>query len=40
MPPTTPDSDTIHVGVVFGGASGEHAVSIRSAQTVVAGLRG
>ena len=28
-----------HVGVVFGGASGEHAVSIRSAATVVAALR-
>jgi D-alanine-D-alanine ligase len=27
------------VGLVFGGASGEHAVSIRSAQTVLAGLR-
>ena len=30
---------TCHVGVVFGGASGEHAVSIRSAQTVVGALR-
>ena len=28
-----------HVGVVFGGASGEHAVSIRSANTVVQALR-
>jgi len=28
-----------HVGVVFGGASGEHAVSIRSANTVVGALR-
>ena len=28
-----------HVGVVFGGASGEHAVSIRSAITVVGALR-
>ncbi len=28
-----------HVGVVFGGASGEHAVSIRSAHTVVGALR-
>ncbi len=27
------------VGLVFGGASGEHAVSIRSANTVIAGLR-
>ncbi|MCP4972225.1 MAG: D-alanine--D-alanine ligase [Prochlorococcus sp.] len=27
------------VGVVFGGESGEHAVSIRSAQTVIAALR-
>ncbi|MEB3300947.1 MAG: D-alanine--D-alanine ligase family protein [Cyanobacteriota bacterium] len=27
------------VGLVFGGASGEHAVSIRSAATVLAGLR-
>ncbi len=27
------------VGLVFGGASGEHAVSIRSAQTVLRGLR-
>lgn len=29
----------LRVGVVFGGASGEHAVSIRSAATVVGGLR-
>ncbi|MEB3266848.1 MAG: D-alanine--D-alanine ligase family protein [Cyanobacteriota bacterium] len=29
----------VHVGVVFGGASGEHAVSIRSAATVLRGLR-
>ncbi len=28
-----------HLGLVFGGASGEHAVSIRSATTVVAALR-
>jgi D-alanine-D-alanine ligase len=28
------------VGVVFGGASGEHAVSIRSARTVIGALRG
>ena len=27
-----------HIGLVFGGASGEHAVSIRSAQTVLRGL--
>jgi D-alanine-D-alanine ligase len=29
-----------HLGLVFGGASGEHQVSIRSAATVLAGLRG
>ncbi|MEB3193624.1 MAG: D-alanine--D-alanine ligase family protein [Cyanobacteriota bacterium] len=29
----------IRVGLVFGGASGEHAVSIRSAATVLGGLR-
>jgi D-alanine-D-alanine ligase len=29
----------LQVGVVFGGASGEHAVSIRSAATVARGLR-
>ncbi len=28
-----------HLGLVFGGASGEHAVSIRSARTVLGGLR-
>ncbi|MCT0224727.1 D-alanine--D-alanine ligase family protein [Synechococcus sp. CS-1328] len=28
-----------HLGLVFGGASGEHAVSIRSANTVVGALR-
>ena len=28
-----------HLGLVFGGVSGEHAVSIRSANTVVAALR-
>ena len=27
-----------HVGLVFGGVSGEHEVSIRSASTVLAGL--
>ncbi|MEB3199917.1 MAG: D-alanine--D-alanine ligase family protein [Synechococcaceae cyanobacterium] len=30
----------LDVGVVFGGDSGEHSVSIRSARTVVAALRG
>lgn len=29
----------VHVGLVFGGASGEHAISIRSAATVHRGLR-
>ena len=29
----------LHLGLVFGGASGEHAVSIRSATTVLAALR-
>ncbi len=29
----------LHLGLVFGGVSGEHAVSIRSAQTVAAALR-
>ncbi len=29
----------LHLGLVFGGASGEHDVSIRSAATVLAGLR-
>ena len=28
-----------HVGVIFGGRSVEHQVSIRSARTVVQGLR-
>jgi D-alanine-D-alanine ligase len=32
-------SGSIRVGLVFGGASGEHAVSIRSASTVMGGLR-
>lgn len=32
-------STPLHLGLVFGGASGEHAVSIRSAATVAAGLR-
>ncbi|MEB3171851.1 MAG: D-alanine--D-alanine ligase, partial [Synechococcaceae cyanobacterium] len=31
--------DPIQVGLIFGGASGEHAVSIRSAATVARGLR-
>jgi D-alanine-D-alanine ligase len=39
MPSPSPDSEAIHVGVVFGGASGEHDVSILSARTVVSGLR-
>jgi D-alanine-D-alanine ligase len=35
-----PDASTsTRVGLVFGGASGEHPVSIRSAVTVLAGLR-
>ena len=29
----------LRVGVVFGGDSGEHAVSIRSARTVIGALR-
>ena len=29
----------IAVGLIFGGASGEHAVSIRSAATVAAAVR-
>jgi D-alanine-D-alanine ligase len=32
-------SSSVRVGVVFGGASGEHAVSIRSASTVITALR-
>jgi D-alanine-D-alanine ligase len=32
-------SGSTRVGLVFGGASGEHAVSIRSARTVMGGLR-
>ena len=32
-------STPLRLGLVFGGASGEHAVSIRSAATVAAGLR-
>ena len=34
------DSGSTRVGLVFGGASGEHDVSIRSAMTVMGGLRG
>jgi D-alanine-D-alanine ligase len=47
--PALGDSTTVHehpggaaplrVGLIFGGASGEHAVSIRSAATVARGLR-
>jgi len=33
-----PPADLCHIGLVFGGASGEHAVSIRSAATVAAAL--
>jgi D-alanine-D-alanine ligase len=39
MPSDPVPPSACHVGVVFGGASGEHAVSIRSAQTVVGALR-
>ena len=39
MPSDPVPSSVCHVGVVFGGASGEHAVSIRSANTVVGALR-
>jgi D-alanine-D-alanine ligase len=38
-PPAAGEDQPLPVGVVFGGASGEHAVSIRSAATVVRGLR-
>ena len=31
----TMPSSPVRIGVVFGGASGEHAVSIRSAITVI-----
>ncbi|MFN9644761.1 MAG: D-alanine--D-alanine ligase family protein [Cyanobacteriota bacterium] len=37
--PISPASGSTRVGLVFGGASGEHAVSIRSARTVMGGLR-
>ena len=39
MPSDPVPPSASHVGVVFGGASGEHAVSIRSANTVVGALR-
>jgi len=39
MASDSPSQPSCPVGVVFGGASGEHAVSIRSAITVVAALR-
>ena len=39
MPSVPVPPSVCHVGVVFGGASGEHAVSIRSANTVVGALR-
>ena len=39
MPSDPVPPSICHVGVVFGGASGEHAVSIRSAITVVRALR-
>ena len=36
---SAPQPGPIRVGLIFGGASGEHAVSIRSAGTVAAALR-
>ena len=39
MPSAVPAHAPCQLGVVFGGASGEHAVSIRSAITVVGALR-
>jgi D-alanine-D-alanine ligase len=39
MASTAPAPALCHLGVVFGGASGEHAVAIRSAITVVGALR-
>lgn len=39
MPSPSSSAMPCHVGVVFGGASGEHAVSIRSAATVIGALR-
>ncbi len=38
-PDPAPEPAPIPVGLIFGGASGEHAVSIRSAATVARGLR-
>jgi len=35
----TMPSSPVRIGVVFGGASGEHAVSIRSAITVIKALQ-
>jgi D-alanine-D-alanine ligase len=37
--PDLPSSLPVRVGLIFGGASGEHPVSIRSAATVLRGLR-
>jgi D-alanine-D-alanine ligase len=37
--PDLPSSPPVPVGLVFGGASGEHPVSVRSAATVLRGLR-
>ncbi|QVL52251.1 MAG: D-alanine--D-alanine ligase [Cyanobium sp. M30B3] len=37
--PAPASPDPVRVGLVFGGASGEHPVSIRSAATVLRGLR-
>jgi D-alanine-D-alanine ligase len=39
MPSSSAPTTPLTVGVVFGGASGEHAVSIRSANTVIGALR-
>lgn len=36
--PALDDNSPVRIGLVFGGASGEHAVSIRSAATVIAAL--
>ena len=35
----TMPSSPVRIGVVFGGASGEHAVSIRSAITIINALQ-
>ena len=44
MPEVSPHAPSspgpVRVGLVFGGASGEHPVSIRSAATVLRGLQG